>query len=62
MTRITKLNSAYDLNFRFNFTHINSLPLYPHPLNLDFNTVKSYILSVIMRTIGIIKLKEEPMT
>ncbi len=62
MTRITKLNSAYDLNFGFNFTCINSLPQPTSLLNLDFNTTKSYILSVIMRTIGIIKVKEEPMT
>ena len=62
MTRNRKLNFAYDLNFGFNFTYINNLP-YPTPLlNLDFNTTKSYILSVIMRTIGIIKVKEEPMT
>lgn len=52
MTRITKLHSAYDLNFGFNFTCYNSLPHQPTLLNLDFNDTKSYIFSVIMRTIG----------
>ncbi len=57
MTRITKLYSANDLNFGFNFMNTNSLPKHTPLLILDFKHGKSYILSVIMRTMGTNKTK-----
>ncbi len=57
MTRITMRHTAKIPEFAVNLSDHNILPQAIPVRNLDFNADKSYILSVIMRTISLNKTK-----
>jgi hypothetical protein len=57
MTRITIRHTEKNLEFAVTLSVLNTLPQAIPVRNLDFNVDKSYILSVIMRTISSNKTK-----